>query len=148
MLYFLRSKHILHSIDSLAKLKIQSKRLVMMSASLHTQTGLHYLTIQVLSTRVYFLDICCTSLTSVHYNLEHGLVTVTESFSLLNLDYTTSFVKVWTRSDVTSHAIPDTVYLPCALNWPKPVSASSHQLYLLMSSTKCYAPGRESSILM
>ena len=57
------------------------------------------------------------SLTSVHNNLEHRLATATEIFSPLDLDYTTSFVKVQTRSDVTSHTILDTVYLPCALNW-------------------------------
>ena len=74
------SKHELHSIDSLSKLQIQSERLVMMSVSLCTQTGLCYLTIQVLNTRVCFIDIWYTSLTSVHYNLEHGLVSVTESF--------------------------------------------------------------------
>ena len=44
--------------------------------------------------------------TSVHYNLEHRLAIVTKSFSLLNLDYTTSFVKVQTRCDETNHAIP------------------------------------------
>ena len=55
----------------------------------------------------------------VHYNLEHGLAIVTESFGPLNLDYTTSFVKVQTRSDMTSHAIPDIVYLPYAPNWAK-----------------------------
>ena len=110
MLYFLRPKCILHS---LSRSQIQSNRLVIMSMSLHIQTGLHGLTNQVLNTRVCFLDIWCTSFTSIHYNLEHGLVTVTESFSPLNLDYTISFVKVWTRSDVTSHAIPNTVHLSC-----------------------------------
>ena len=51
---------------------------------------------------------------SVCYNLEHGLAVVTESFSPLNLDYTTSFVKIQIRSDATSYTIPDTVHLPCA----------------------------------
>ena len=55
-------------------------------------------------------------MTSVQNNLEHGLAIVTESFSSLNLNYTTSLVKVQTRSDATSHPIPDTVYLQCALN--------------------------------
>ena len=41
------------------------------------------------------------------------------SFSPLNLNYTTYFVKVQIRSDVKSHAIHDTVFLPCALNWAK-----------------------------
>ena len=51
---------------------------------------------------------------SVHYNLEHGLATLTESFSPLNLNYTTSFVKVQ-----ISHTIHNTVYLPWTLNWAK-----------------------------
>ena len=53
------------------------------------------------------------------YNLEYGLAIVRESFSPLILDYTTSFVKVQMRSDVTSHTILDTVYMPCTLNWSK-----------------------------
>ena len=77
----------------------------------------HCLIIQVPNTRVCFKDIWYISLTSVHYNLEHELVT--ESFSPLNLDHTTSFLKVWTRSEVTSHAIPNTVYFLCTLNWAK-----------------------------
>ena len=112
ILYFLRPKQILHSLDHLYNL--QSKRLVMMLASLHTQTGLCRLTIQVLNTRVWFLDIWYTSLTSIHNNLKHGLVTVTESFSSLDLDYIISFVKVQIRSDVTGHAIPDTLHLSYA----------------------------------
>ena len=90
-----------------------------MSASLHTQTRLCHLTIQVLNTRVWFLDIWYTPLTSIDYNLEHGVAIITESFRPLNLNYTTSFVKVQIRSDTTSHAIPDAVYFPCALNWAK-----------------------------
>ena len=68
------------------QLQIQSKRLVTMSVSLCTQTGLHHLTVQVLNTRICFLDIWYSSLTSVHYNLEHGIAIITESFSPLNLD--------------------------------------------------------------
>ena len=79
-------------------------------------TGLHNLTIKVLNKRVCFIDIWYTFLTSLHYYLEHGLAIVTESFSLLNLSYMTSFVEVQIRSDVTSHTISDTVYLPCTLN--------------------------------
>ena len=60
-----------------------NSRLAMMSASLRTQTGLHCLIIQVLHTRVWFLNIRYTSLTSVHSNLEHGLAILTESFSPL-----------------------------------------------------------------
>ena len=63
--------------------QIQSKRPVTTSASLHTQTGLHCLAIQVLNTRVCFIIIWYTSLTSVHYNLGHGLAIVTESFTVL-----------------------------------------------------------------
>ena len=92
---------------------IKSKRPITMSVSLHTQTGLHCLTIQVLNTRVCFIDIWYTSLTSVHYNLEHGLVNVTESFSPLNLNYTASLVKVQIRSDTKSHAISNTTHLSC-----------------------------------
>ena len=73
-----------------------------------------------------FFDIWCIFLTSVQYNLEHGLANVIESFSLLNLNYITSSVKVQIRSDMTSHAISDTVYVPCALNWPKLVCAGSN----------------------
>ena len=89
LILFTDSKHELHSIDSMSKLQIQSKRLEMMSASLYTWTGLHCLTIQVLNTRL-FIDVWGTSLTSVHNNLENGLAIVTESFSPLNLDYITS----------------------------------------------------------
>ena len=53
-----------------------------MSVSLHTQTGLHHLTIQVLNIRVCFLNIIYASLTSIHGNLEHGLAILTESFSI------------------------------------------------------------------
>ena len=111
LILFTDSKHVLHFLDSLSKLQIQSKRLVMMSVSLRTETGLHCLTIQVLNTRVCFIDIWYTSLTSVHYNLEDGLAIMTESFSALYLDYITSFVKVQTRGYVTSHTMPDTVFV-------------------------------------
>ena len=107
-----------------------------MSVSLHTQTGLHCLIIQVLNTRVCFINIWYTLLTSVHYNLEHGLGIVTESLSPLNLDYTISFFKVQARSHVTSHAMPDTVYLPCTLNWSKLVW-TGYNLNLMYSSPKC-----------
>ena len=63
--------------------QVMNTRLVMMSTSLHTQTGLHCPIIQVLNTRVWFLNIWYTSLTSVHSNLEQGLVILTESFSPL-----------------------------------------------------------------
>ena len=54
-----------------------------MSVSLCTQTRWPNLTIQVLNTRVCFLDIWYNSCTSVHSNLEHGLAILTESFSPL-----------------------------------------------------------------
>ena len=60
--------------------QFMNTRLVTMSVSLCTQTGLHCLIIQVLHTRVWFLN---ASLTSVHSNLEHGLAILTESFSPL-----------------------------------------------------------------
>ena len=102
---------------TLPKLQIQSKRLVMMSASLCTQTGLCCLTSHILNIRVcFFIDFWYTSLTSVQHNLECGLAIVTENFSQLNLDYTTSLFKFETRSDTTSHTIPDIVYLSCTLN--------------------------------
>ena len=49
-------------------------------------------------------------------NLEYGLAILTESFSPLRSVYTTSLVEVQSRSDVKSHAIPDTVYLTCTRN--------------------------------
>ena len=81
-------------------------------------------------------DIWYTSLTSGHNNLEHGLAIVTESFSLLDLDYTTSLVKVQIRNDMTNHTNPDTVYLPCTLNCVKLVW-NSHNLNTMYSSPKC-----------
>ena len=63
--------------------QFMNTRLVKMSASLHTQTVLHCLIIQVLNTRVWFINIRYISLTSVHSNLEHGLAILTESFSPL-----------------------------------------------------------------
>ena len=63
--------------------QFMNTRLAMMSASLRTQTALHCLIIQVLHTRVWFLNNHYTSLTSVHSNLEHGLAIITESFSPL-----------------------------------------------------------------
>ena len=63
--------------------QFMNTRLVTMSANLHTQTALHCLIIQVLNTRVWFLNHQYTSLTSVHSNLEHRLTTLTESFSPL-----------------------------------------------------------------
>ena len=67
----------------LTRCSIMNTRLVTMSVSLCTQTVLHCLIIQVLTTGVWFLNIWYTSLTSVHSNLEHGLVILTESFSPL-----------------------------------------------------------------
>ena len=53
------------------------------------------------------------------WRLWRFLAIVTESFSPIKLNYTTYFVKVRIRSEVTSHTIPDAVYLPSALNWAK-----------------------------
>ena len=66
--------------NSFSNIIIPSQRLVTMSVSLHIQTVLCCLIIQVLNTRVWFLN---DSLTSVHSNLEHGLAILTESFSPL-----------------------------------------------------------------
>ena len=95
------------------------QRLVTMSESLYIQTGLLNLTTQIPDTRVWFLDLWYTSFAYVHYALEHGLASITDSFNPLNMNYTTSLVKVWIRSDMTSHTIPDTVYLLYTLNWAK-----------------------------
>ena len=59
---------------------IQSKGLVTMSASLHTQNGWPNPTSQILNIRVHFIDIWYTSLSSIHYNLEHELAIVTENW--------------------------------------------------------------------
>ena len=64
--------------NSLGNAIFPSQRLVTTSASLRTQTGLHCLILQVLNTKSLLLN--C----SPHFcNLEHGLVTLTESFSPL-----------------------------------------------------------------
>ena len=63
--------------------QFMNTRLVMMSVSLCTQTELHCHIIQVLNTRVWFLNIWYTSLTPVHSNLEHQFTILTESFSPL-----------------------------------------------------------------
>ena len=73
-----------------------------------------------------------TSQTSVHYNLKHGQAIIIESFSPLDLDYTTSLVKVQTRSDMTNHAIADTIYLPFTLNWPKLVWTGYNLNWMMM----------------
>ena len=114
LILFTDSKHVLHFLDSLSKLQIQSNRLVTMSASLHIQTRLHYLIIQVLNIRVCFMAVWYTSLTFVHDNFEYGLAIITEYFSQLDLDKTTSFVKVQTRSDAS---IIDGVFHQ-ELHWP------------------------------
>ena len=110
-----------------------------MSMSLCSQTGLPYLTIQVLNTIVFFIDIWYTSLTSVHNIYEHVYLIWILIWKFwielcpLNLNYTTSFVKVQIRSDTPSHAIPDAVYLPCALNWAKLVwTGHSHPKQMLI----------------
>ena len=107
--------------DYLTHVQITEQTLVTILVSLCTKT------IQVLNTRVFFIDTWCSSLTSVHYNLEHGLAILTENFSPLNLNYTTSLVKVGIRSHLTSHVIHDTVYLLHALNWAKLVSTGYSQ---------------------
>ena len=84
----------LQVLDSLYEITEQRLVTFRSTVSLHSQTGLHCLTIQVLNTRVCFIDIKYTSLASVHNNLEYGLVPIMESISPLNLNYTTFLVKV------------------------------------------------------
>ena len=69
---------------SLGNTIISSQRLVSMSVSLHTQTVLCCLIIQVLNIKS-LLPKCLTQslFTSVVNNLECGLAILTESFSLL-----------------------------------------------------------------
>ena len=66
--------------NSLGNTIIPSQRLVTTSASLRTQTGLCHLILQVLNIKSLLPN---GSVTSVCNNLEHGLVTLTESFSPL-----------------------------------------------------------------
>ena len=99
LILFADSKHVLHFLDTMFKLQIQSKRLVTTSVSLCTQTGLHCLTIQVLNIRVCFMDFWYSSLTSEHINLEHGLAIVTKSFSPLDLDYTIPHISTYRLSN-------------------------------------------------
>ena len=56
--------------------KLQSKSLVTTSASLCIQNGSPSLTIKVLNLPIWFLDFWYASLTTVHYNLKHGLAIV------------------------------------------------------------------------
>ena len=70
-------KYVSYSIDPLYELE---PRLVTLSASLCTKTRWPNLTNQVLNTKSLLPSV---SLTSVHSNLEPGLVILTESFSLL-----------------------------------------------------------------
>ena len=90
------------------------QRLVTMSLSLCTWTGLRHLTIQVLDIRVCFLNNWYTSLTFVHSNLEHEqLAILTESFSplkseLQNLTY-------WSPNQKWCDK-PHYSYLSCTLN--------------------------------
>ena len=75
-----KSKYICHIEYSFSNIIIPSQRLVTIPGSLCTQTVLRCLIIQVLNTRVWFLN---DSLTSVCSNLEPGLAILTESFSPL-----------------------------------------------------------------
>ena len=77
------STHMHHFEQLPVQLINLESRLVTMSVSLHTQTVSCCLTIQVLNTRVYFLNLILTCLTPVHSNLEHGLVIPTESLNPL-----------------------------------------------------------------
>ena len=98
---------VLHWI-TLEQLTNSESRLVTMPASLHTQTRQPNLSVQVLNTRVNFLNV---SLTSVHSNSEHGLAILTESFSPLRS--VLHNLSCWSPKQkcMTSHAIP---ILSCA----------------------------------
>ena len=136
LILFANSKHVLHFLDSLYNYSVKSDNNV--SKFTHS----NWITLSYYSSpkhKILIPSSQYTYSTPVHYNLEHGLEIITESFSPLNLNYTTSLVKVWIRSDTTSHTIPDAVYLPCVLNWPKLVCAGSNHLLPLMCSTKYYA---------
>ena len=91
-------------------------------------SGLPNLAIQILNTSFHFIDLWNTSQTSVHYDLEHGLSIVTESFSPLKLYPTTSFVVM----EVTWQAILFLIlFAMCTklgqtcLNWPQPTEAGA-----------------------
>ena len=102
---------------SLSNWIISSQRLVTMSVSLRTQTVLPCLIIQVLNTRVWFLN---DSLTSVRSNLERGLAKLTESFSPLRS--VLHNLSCWSPKQkcILSHMIP--FYITCI----KPDQTSSH----------------------
>ena len=88
-----------------------------MSVSLHTQTGLHNLTSQILNTRVHFIDIWYTSLTSVHYNLEHGLATVTV---LVHWTCTTQSPLSKSKLEVMKQATLFLILSICHAHWTGP----------------------------
>ena len=99
-----------------------------MSASLRTQTGLHCLILQVLNIKSLFLTAWYNPFTSVHNNLEHGLVTLTESFSPLKSELHN--LPCWSPKQkcVLSYPIPFyTMYTTTRLNRFSPASASSNQ---------------------
>ena len=74
-----QQKHI--TLDnSLGNTIIHTQRLVTTSAKLRTQTGLRRLILQVLNIKSLLPN---GSVSSVHKNLEHGLVTLRERFSPL-----------------------------------------------------------------
>ena len=114
------SKYILHFCQPNAP--FMNTRLVMMSASSRTQTGLRCLIIQVLN----------ASLTSAHCNLERGLAILTESFSPLrsvlhNLSCWSPNQK-WHDKPCYSYLITCTTtrsswfdLVSTCLNWPQPL---------------------------
>ena len=116
---------------------IPSQRLVTTSASFCTQTGLHCLILQVLNTKSLLLK---CSFTSVRSNLEHGLVTLTESFSPLESELHN--LPCWSPKQkcALSYTIPFyTMYTTTRLNRFSPASASSNQPVRLAWSTNCVA---------
>ena len=119
--------------NSLGNTVIPSQRLVTMSANLRTQTGLCCLILQVLNIKSLFPNCLNTILfTSVCNNLEHGLVTLTESFSPLESELHN--LPCWSPKQkcALSYAIPFyTMYtttrsswfdlVPTYLNWLQPL---------------------------
>ena len=96
-----------------------SQRLVTTSANLRTQTVLHCLILWVLNIKSLFPKCLSTILfTSVVTNLEHGLVTLTESFSPLESELHN--LPCWSPKQkcALSYAIPFyTMYTTTSSRW-------------------------------
>ena len=123
--------------NSLSNLIISSQRLVTTSASLRTQTGLHCRILQVLNRKSLLLNVPPTSVCN---NLEHGLASLTESFSPLESELHN--LPSWSPKQkcALSYAIPFyTMYTTTRLNRFFLASASSNQPVRLAWSANCIA---------